>query len=159
MPNEAPKDTTEQLVQRAIELSTAVKDFQQSLGIVDVVENLEGRTDTVEKLGRKTRFWQKITIAGLLLDLTLTIFGIALFHRVDDNTKANKANTERVNHVVTVLNQQVLCPIYTLVLSAGYHPENHQQDLEAYKATFKVIQEGAKKLECKTPIPSVTQSP
>lgn len=146
--NVETQDDVHRLVETAIELGDQVEklqeQLQEKLGIAKVVGGLETRTDKIETLQQRLRKWGKLVVLGLILDLTLTVGLGGLFNKVNNNTDA-------VAKVQDVVSKEVLCPVYGVVLSAGYHPERHTDDLEAYNSAWKVFQDGNKKLNCPGP--------
>lgn len=136
------------LVNFAGELGTQVgqlqEQLQEKLGLAKVVGGLETRTDEVEKLTKKITKWTKLVAIGLALDLVLSLGIAGLFSKVNNNSN-------QVADIQQVVSKQVLCPLYGVVLSAGYHPERHKEDLAAYNQAWNVFVDGNKKLECPAP--------
>lgn len=112
---------SEQSEANVVDLTQAVNDLTQGLSSVK---------DSQKKVKRIAR----LAIAGVILDIALTLAIGGLFRKVEHN-----ANTIR----------SVQCSFYGLVLG-NYHPETRPvAERDNYIAQFKVIRADAKRLHCK----------
>lgn len=82
------------------------------------------------------------TSIGLLLDLTLSVLFVLLFHKSD-------TNSNRIDEVQQKTSTEVLCPLYDLFLDT-WAPNSPaaKEDPAKYSDAFDKIEHGARVLNC-----------
>lgn len=128
--------------------SSIVEELRADIArFAESVDNLTGNVvDSVAEQARANRRTRHITVglaASLVLDLVLT----AMFAVV----------SVRVSDVQRVTSDDVLCPLYGLIVS-GYHPELRPAGpaRDEYVADYLIIRKGYLALNC---APQATPSP
>jgi hypothetical protein len=111
--------------------------------LTSAVGTLTAEVQRLSKRARRNVTLIRWTIAGLILDVTLTLIVGVLFNLV-------QTNSHHIREVQTKVGNQVLCPLYAIFLGA-YDPKSPtaKANPQRYEAQFTVIRNSYKILECR----------
>lgn len=104
----------EDLIERGEALKDAISVFHEDMAILEGVPDIEKRTTATEDATNTIKKWVKVTIGALAGLVVVSLALAGLYIKVNTNSKAIKKSQ---------------CDFYALILSAGYHPERHLEDL------------------------------
>lgn len=127
----------------ATELSGMVQALDESVqAAVDVRNDL----DRLVAKAKTTRTVMTFVIAGLILDVLLTVVMVIIGVRAAENTR-------RIDAVVKIQHDAALCPVYKLFIDAD-RPDNNARaakeglDLVERERQFEVIRKSYNALHC-----------
>jgi hypothetical protein len=111
--------------------------------LTQAVGTLTAEVQRLSKRAKRNVTLIRWTIAGLIMDVTLTLVVGVLFHLVQNNS-------HHIQNVQTKVGNQVLCPLYQIFLKS-YDPNSTTAKLDPkkYEQQFQVIRNSYKILECK----------
>lgn len=116
------------------------------------VKSLAAAADALAARERRTRKIVVLTIAGLVLDVLLSIilgFLIRDSQQADDQINANARSIERIQDRTS---NEVLCPLYTLFAAALVKPpppDSTPEQIQQYNQFRDVINHGLDTLDCR----------
>lgn len=120
----------------------------------DLRDEVAGLHDAMNVLVRRSRRLRRmviVTVISLTLDAALTVATGVVVHslqRQGDQIQAQQAQTTATRH-------KVLCPLYTLLITATADPSRRSQlapdKRPAYDQAVMVIRQGADALNCASP--------
>lgn len=109
---------------------------------VDNLTNTQaGQINTVTALARRTRVILRWALAGLALDLMLTLGGVFLFHRVDDNSG-------RIERLQSSTNAGFCAHSDLFLDSYNLAGPSAKADQAAYQASFIQLERAARAAGC-----------
>lgn len=129
-----------------------------TVGLIEAVEGLSERlevnTARTEELGSAQRSQRRIIFwAGVVV--VLIAIGLSLFIVIKDNTANDKirANTDEISAIQDRTSNEVLCPLYRLILQAEPrsigNPALTKDQKDELTRTYAVIHQGFTALRCK----------
>lgn len=141
-PPRAPRKKSAETLhdEQVADLRQGIADLTMLVGQLTMVQ--AGQLDTQAKQIKKIRLLTIITLVGLMLDMMLTVLGVFVVMRVNNNS-----NDLRI--VQSKVSTDALCPLYDIFLDA-YAPKSPQAlaNPKAYDDAFVVIERGATALGC-----------
>lgn len=127
---------------------------QQAGRLADSVDQLttDGKTywNAIGKLNSRNRRLIVALAIGLTLDILLSVFLAIGYHRIDANENSINQVATKVNFSETVTRQQVLCPLYKILmgLQSPKAAQNYVGGAAAYNQVFVQLRESYTILNC-----------
>lgn len=107
------------------------------------VRDLTAEMKVQNQRGKANRRWIYVVVLGLIINAVIIGIMIAVIDGV-------QSNSDRIEQVQTRTSNNVLCPLYALILQS-YNPNGPtaKVDPAGYEKTFQIIRTGYTTLECK----------
>lgn len=121
--------------------------------INDEISTLSTSVDKMAKTQanqiRRVRVLATIAISGFVIDITLTVLGFILLINTHTNADHIRQQQVSISNIQTRVSSDAFCPLYDLLLDS-YDPTNPvaKADPAAYENTIRVIERGARALDC-----------
>ena len=90
-----------------------------------------------------------VALAGFMLDMILTVVGVFLVAKANDNSDRISDQQNRLSSIQSIITKDGICPLYSIQLS-NYNPQSPGAVAfpARYEATYKSYEAGATKLNC-----------